>query len=43
LKSRLRDGTEVTVTFPRKRVMEVLPGEMATGRSQQFRRAEGQR
>jgi two-component system cell cycle sensor histidine kinase PleC len=43
LKSRLRDGTEVTVTFPRKRVMEVLPGEMATGRSQQFRHAEGQR
>jgi two-component system cell cycle sensor histidine kinase PleC len=43
LKSRLRDGTEVTVTFPRKRVMEVLPGERATGRSQQFRRAEGQR
>jgi len=43
LKSRLRGGTEVTVTFPRKRVMEVLPGEMAVGRSQQFRRAEGRR
>ena len=41
LKSRLRGGTEVTVTFPRKRVMEVLPGGMAVGRLQQFWRAGG--